>query len=578
MLRASADRLLAATGRELRKQTSSRLRRRARGGRPGYVTTTVRRVPVTARVEPRLFLGRHQAAFVAEVVALLEQESIGHWWLPGAAATPVLGVRVEDRDAVLAALARRAAPSWYVDPLDATGTARHAYLGTSAPRVPPPGVLAWEYAVPAAGSRFVADEGQGLRIWFWSTGPDGALTSLVANLVANELPVDAVADAVARPVADDRVPEPLRPRRTSTVGFPVDVVYTWVDGMDDRWLLDKARAAGVADPALFTERAHDESRFADHDELRHSLRSLEQFAPWVNHVWVVTAGQHPAWLAPDDPWVTVVPHDAVWPDGDGLPTFNSHAIETCLHRIPGLAEHFLYLNDDMLLGRPLTPERVLPPGRHQQVLLVARPGRPRTRRHRRGRLDHRGQERPRAARGALRGDVLAEVLPHRGGAHGERADRARGDVHRGRPRDAARPVPDRARRRHGRLVLPQLGVRRRVGAVPSRLRYTYIDPAAPDAAARLRTLARNRVFDAFCVNDGSSEETPEQRRATDRLIRDFLAAYLPVPGVVRGHGLSRPAPSSTGTSPPRAVPDPAPRPLRTGKVYRSPGGAGVRVG
>lgn len=529
MLRASADRLLAATGRELRKQTSARFRRRAGSAGPGYVTTTVRRVPVTARVEPQLSLAQHQADFVAEVVALLEGGSIGHWWLPDAAPTPVLGVRVEDRDAVLAALARRVAPSWYVDPLDATGAARHAYLGTSAPRVPPPGVLAWEYAVPAAGSRFVADEGQGLRIWFWDTGADGVLTSLVANLVATELPADAVAGAVAGVVADERVPEPLRPRRTSRVGFPVDVVYTWVDGMDDRWLLDKARAAGVADPALFTERAHDESRFADHDELRHSLRSLEQFAPWVNHVWVVTAGQHPAWLAPDDPWVTVVPHEAVWPDGDGLPTFNSHAIETCLHRIPGLAEHFLYLNDDMLLGRPLTPEAFFHPDGTSKFFWS------------RALVDH-GP----VATGEIASTTAAKnarrLLEERYGVTFSRKffhTAAALTVSGLTELEATFPEAVRATRHApfrtvhdvataGSFYLNWAYVTGR--AVPSRLRYTYIDPAAPDAATRLRTLTRTRVFDAFCVNDGSSEETPEQRRATDRLIRDFFAAYLPVPG------------------------------------------------
>ena len=132
----------------------------------------------------------------------------------------------------------------------------------------------------------------------------------------------------------------------------------------------KARAAGVADESAFTERAHDAARFADHDELRFSLRSLEQFAPWINHVWIVTADQRPRWLTPDHPWVSVVSHRDIFPDPDALPTFNSHAIEACLHRIPGLAEHFLYLNDDMLLGRPVSTRGVLPPQRDRQVLLL----------------------------------------------------------------------------------------------------------------------------------------------------------------------------------------------------------------
>lgn len=41
---------------------------------------------------------------------------------------------------------------------------------------------------------------------------------------------------------------------------------------------------------------------------------------------------------------------------DCLPIFNASAIEMNIHRIEGLAEHFLYMNDDMFIGRPLKPE------------------------------------------------------------------------------------------------------------------------------------------------------------------------------------------------------------------------------
>lgn len=38
-----------------------------------------------------------------------------------------------------------------------------------------------------------------------------------------------------------------------------------------------------------------------------------------------------------------------------LPCFNSLALECCLHQIPDLAEHFIYANDDMFVGRKLNP-------------------------------------------------------------------------------------------------------------------------------------------------------------------------------------------------------------------------------
>ena len=45
-------------------------------------------------------------------------------------------------------------------------------------------------------------------------------------------------------------------------------------------------------------------------------------------------------------------HDEVFKDVKNLPTFNSNAIESNLHRIAGLSECFLYMNDDMFLLDP----------------------------------------------------------------------------------------------------------------------------------------------------------------------------------------------------------------------------------
>ena len=38
-----------------------------------------------------------------------------------------------------------------------------------------------------------------------------------------------------------------------------------------------------------------------------------------------------------------------------LPSFNSHAIECCLHNIHDLEERFIYLNDDFILAQPCLP-------------------------------------------------------------------------------------------------------------------------------------------------------------------------------------------------------------------------------
>lgn len=46
---------------------------------------------------------------------------------------------------------------------------------------------------------------------------------------------------------------------------------------------------------------------------------------------------------------------------DLLPTFNSFAITSHLHRIPGLSPKFIYLEDDMLFLAPLTLDDCVSP-------------------------------------------------------------------------------------------------------------------------------------------------------------------------------------------------------------------------
>ncbi|CAL4123915.1 unnamed protein product, partial [Meganyctiphanes norvegica] len=100
----------------------------------------------------------------------------------------------------------------------------------------------------------------------------------------------------------------------------------------------------------------DINRFEDNEELRYSLRSLEKFAPWVRQVYLVTNGQIPYWLNLDHPRLTIVTHEEIFVNKSHLPTYSSPAIEAHLHRIPGLSKHFLYLNDDVMLGSEIWPE------------------------------------------------------------------------------------------------------------------------------------------------------------------------------------------------------------------------------
>ncbi len=70
-------------------------------------------------------------------------------------------------------------------------------------------------------------------------------------------------------------------------------------------------------------------------------------APWIRTIYIVTASQVPVWLNTAHPRVRIIDHKELFPDPAAqLPTFNSLAIESVLHRIPGLSEYFLYFNND----------------------------------------------------------------------------------------------------------------------------------------------------------------------------------------------------------------------------------------
>jgi len=122
----------------------------------------------------------------------------------------------------------------------------------------------------------------------------------------------------------------------------MDFVLIWVDGNDNQWQNEKARYT--------SDTAGDKSsaRFRDWELLKYWFRGVEKFAPWIDKVHFVTCGHFPKWLNLNHPKLNFVKHSDFIPT-EYLPTFNSHTIELNLHRIQGLAEEFVYFNDDMFL-------------------------------------------------------------------------------------------------------------------------------------------------------------------------------------------------------------------------------------
>lgn len=134
--------------------------------------------------------------------------------------------------------------------------------------------------------------------------------------------------------------------------YPIDFVLPWVDGNDPEWLEEKKKYQGMCHDASAAPDSNDGCRYRDNGFLRFWFRGVEEFAPWINHVFFVTCGQKPEWLNIDHPKLRFVTHKDYIPD-NCLPTFNSNTIEMNYHRINDLSEHFVLFNDDMFLLRPI---------------------------------------------------------------------------------------------------------------------------------------------------------------------------------------------------------------------------------
>ena len=120
----------------------------------------------------------------------------------------------------------------------------------------------------------------------------------------------------------------------------IDFVIAWVDGSDVEWQRKMKSFNNCEGDGR-------DERYRDWNYLKYWLRGVEKYAPWVNRIFLITDKQKPGWLIEKEP-LTIVDHTDFIPE-KYLPTFNSHTIELNIHRIPGLSEHFVYFNDDMLL-------------------------------------------------------------------------------------------------------------------------------------------------------------------------------------------------------------------------------------
>ena len=133
----------------------------------------------------------------------------------------------------------------------------------------------------------------------------------------------------------------------------MDAVITYVNGLDPEWQRSYAAVAG--EPVL-------EKRYRDWGTLRYLFRALEKFTPFFEkiHLVVASESQVPEWV--NCGRVHVVLHSEIIPE-EYLPCFSASMIEMFLHRIPGLAEQYVYFNDDLFPVRPMKESAFFREGR-----------------------------------------------------------------------------------------------------------------------------------------------------------------------------------------------------------------------
>ena len=468
------------------------------------------------------------------VITVLEASGIQWWWVDsvGHRGRRVVAVHRDCAPAVRTALVDAARSSahgaaWRItdalEPRPHYALAGHVDwgggLGSSA-------VWRIAEAVTFTGHARYLGLAYGCDIEFWETSTeDGTTTAPRENRAAKFLDAEAArlvpAERHGRPV---QAPAVFEQPMLEDVLFPIDVVYTWVDGADPAWLARKAEAMGdAAAPALHAE-AVDPARFRSRDELLYSLRSLDDFAPWVRHVYLVTDRQIPWWLNIDDDHITIVDHRDIFPDDGRLPVFNSNAIISRLHHIEGLSEHFLYLNDDVMLTRPVLPEQfftasgiaLVSPSNNRRPFLEPsvshEPHLNLTANIRRLMLDATGRNVSRAIKHTphpMRRSVLRELEEMFAEAY-EATTHSRF-------------------RHHDDIVADQLHhyyAQATARAVPGRLGYTYLNVLDDSFIPVFDGFAQKRDRDAMCVNDAP---VPGATPIDDTYVQRFLDDFFPAP-------------------------------------------------
>ena len=137
------------------------------------------------------------------------------------------------------------------------------------------------------------------------------------------------------------------------MGKEIDIVIPYVNNNDPVW---RNTFINYCTRTKYYKRVASMvgQRFDEIGLFEYLIKGIDKFMPWVNNIYLLVSNkeQVPSYI--DKKRIKVVLHEQFIPY-KYLPTFNSTTIEMFLDKIPNLAEHFIYINDDMFPIAALDP-------------------------------------------------------------------------------------------------------------------------------------------------------------------------------------------------------------------------------
>ena len=128
----------------------------------------------------------------------------------------------------------------------------------------------------------------------------------------------------------------------------IDIVFTWVDYKNKEWIKKKNQDSIKCNNIV---KYNNNNRYNSNlNEIKYAIRSIEKYFKnkYRNIYFVTNTSKLPGFLKHNTNLIPI--HDETLL---GTTCYNSCTIESCLHKIPGLSEYYLYFNDDMILNKKL---------------------------------------------------------------------------------------------------------------------------------------------------------------------------------------------------------------------------------